>query len=299
MKTLVDREYVEKQGRTLIPTITGDVVSTFLETHFSEYISDSFTAEMEDELDDIARGDREYEPTLRAFYTPFQKAVKEKEKVEKVTNLGKAPKAFPCPLCGSSMHYKLGRGGTFMSCDRFPECEGTRNENGEEIKEVEPIGKHPETDEPIFVKTGRFGPYVELGIQEKGSKKKTKKGTIPQGVDPKTVTIEDAVKFLSLPRELGPHPATGEMISAGIGRFGPFIVHQKDFRSLKEDDVYTIALPRALEIFKEPKKGRKGIEVHREVGPHPKTKKPVMLYKSKSGIFLKKRIQARTPPRRH
>jgi DNA topoisomerase-1 len=291
MKTLVDRGYVERQNRTLIPTVTGDVVSTFLEEHFKDYISDSFTAEMENELDDIARGEREYEPTLKAFYTPFRKAVAEKEDVPKLTNLGHAPKKFSCPICRSSMHYKLGRGGVFMSCDRFPDCEGTRGRDGEEIKESEPIGTHPETGEPIFVKVGRYGPYVELGVEEKGSKKKTKKGTIPPGVDVKSVTVEDALKYLSLPRALGPHPDTGEIISAGIGKFGPFIVHQKDFRSLKQDDVYTIELPRALEIFKEPKRGRRGMEVLREVGLHPKTKKPITLYKSKSGVFLKRGLK--------
>lgn len=255
IKTLVDREYVTKEGRTLYPTATGDVVSSFLEEHFTQYIDDDFTAEMEDKLDDIARGEREYEATLSEFYGPFTKAVEAKEDIPKLTDLGPAPKEFKCPKCNSSMHFKLGRGGVFMSCDKFPDCDGARTENGEEIGEDKPIGTHPETGEDIFVLNGRYGPYVQLGVKDEDNKK-PKRGSIPKDKDPKEVTIEDAVKYLSLPRELGEHPDTGNMISANIGRFGPYIVHDGDFRSLKEDDVYTIDLKRALEILAEPKKTR-------------------------------------------
>ena len=121
MKTLVDRGYVTKEGRTLTPTDTGDVVSSFLEENFPTYISDTFTAEMEDELDEIAEGKREYAKTLKDFYTPFLKDVKIKDKeAGKITDIGEAPKEFPCPECGSPMVFKLSRGGKFMSCNRFP-----------------------------------------------------------------------------------------------------------------------------------------------------------------------------------
>src|SRR5262249_13119198 len=124
MKTIQDRGYVEKTGRTLTPTATGMVVSGWLEENFPHYISDSFTAEMEDELDEIARGERGYEETLTAFYGPFEKAVRAKDKLPKATALGDVPPEFPCPICGSPMEYKLGRGGVFMSCKRYPECTG-------------------------------------------------------------------------------------------------------------------------------------------------------------------------------
>ena len=255
IRTLVDREYVEKQGRTLIPTATGDVVSSFLEKHFKHYVDDNFTAEMEDKLDDIARGERKYAETLSEFYDPFTKAIEAKADIPKLTNLGPAPKKYTCPKCKSSMHYKLGRGGVFMSCDKFPDCEGARTEDGEEIGEEKPIGTHPETDEDIYVLNGRYGPYVQLGLKD-DKNKKPKRASVPKDKDPKEVTVTDAVKYLSLPRELGEHPDTGNMITASIGRFGPFIVHDGDFRSLKEDDVYSIELPRALEILAEPKKKR-------------------------------------------
>lgn len=253
MDTIEQRGYVEKEGRTLKPTDVGDVVSTFLENNFEEYISDTFTAEMEDKLDQIAEGIREYEPTLREFYKPFIKEVKEKEKTAKLTTLGEADPKWKCPVCGSGMVIKLGRTGKFLSCERFPECKGMRNIDGSEIKEAESLGIDPESGLSVFVMDGRFGPYVQLG--EKDDKnKKPRRASIPKEKDPSSVTLEEALKYLSLPRELGKHPDTGEIISANIGRFGPYIVHQKDFRSLKEDNVYAITLDRALEILKEPKK---------------------------------------------
>ncbi|NBD74139.1 type I DNA topoisomerase [Patescibacteria group bacterium] len=255
IKTLQDRDYVTKEGRTLIPTDTGDVVSSFLEKNFMEYIDDSFTAEMEDELDEIATGERDYAATLTSFYTDFSTDVKAKETIDKITNLGEAPPEFTCPTCGSGMIYKLGRGGTFMSCDRFPECNGARTKQGAEIEPDKPLGQDPETGLPVFVLDGRYGPYVQLG--EKSDKnKKPKRASIPQGMTMDDVTLPDALKFLSLPRTLGTHPETGNEIVAGVGRFGPFIVHDGDFRSLKADDVYSIELPRALEILAEPKKQR-------------------------------------------
>src|SRR3989344_1109195 len=141
ISTLENRGYVEKQGRTLLPTHTGDVVSTFIEEHFGEYISDTFTAEMENELDEIAEGKRKYEKTLKDFYTPFTKAVKSKNKIEKITNMGDAPVEFLCPLCGGPMVYKLSKTGRFMSCKRFPECLGARKEDGGEIAPPKEIGE--------------------------------------------------------------------------------------------------------------------------------------------------------------
>ncbi len=257
IRTLEDRGYTTKEGRSLKPTDTGDVVSTFLEHNFMEYINDTFTAEMEDKLDDIALGTREYEETLEKFYKPFLKDVKSKEKIDKLTTLGDAPAEFKCPLCGKDMIWKLGRGGKFMSCSNFPECLGARTAEGKVIEDAKPIGKHPVTGEDIFVLDGRFGPYVQLGEKTKENKK-PRKASVPKDIKPEDVTIPIAEKLLSLPRVLGNHPTTNEPITANIGRFGPYVVHQKDFRSLKTDDVYAIELPRALEIFAEEKKTRRG-----------------------------------------
>ncbi|OGG71593.1 DNA topoisomerase I [Candidatus Kaiserbacteria bacterium RIFCSPLOWO2_01_FULL_51_21] len=168
MKTLSDRGYVEKQGRTLYPTDVGDVVSSFLEQHFDNYISDTFTAEMEDELDQIAEGKREYTKTLKDFYGPFTKEVKSKEKMEKITNLGDAPSEFKCPKCGSPMIWKLSRGGKFMSCSRFPECSGARTNEGKELEgpketgELCPLcGDLPAGKAGKLVeREGRFGKFI-------------------------------------------------------------------------------------------------------------------------------------------
>jgi DNA topoisomerase I len=316
MKTIQDREYAIKEGRTLMPTATGMVVSGFLEEHFPEYISDSFTAEMEDELDEIARGEREYETTLKDFYGPFEKAVHAKDKLPKATSLGEVPKEFPCPICGSSMEFKLGRGGVFMSCTRFPDCTGARQEDGTELKPDEPIGTHPETGRPIFVRTGRFGPYVEMPLEDApteepveeepapiGKKKKAakkpkkkainaKRASIPPGTDLGTIALEDAVRWLALPRDLGTHPESGEPVTANTGRFGPYVAHNGEFRSLKgADDPYTVSLERAVELLAIPKQPPKGVDLIRDIGKHPKTGKMLTLYKSKQGYFLKKGLR--------
>jgi DNA topoisomerase-1 len=293
MNTITERGYVTKEGRTLIPTDTGDVVSSFLEEHFAQYISDSFTSEMEDELDDIATGTRTYVKTLKDFYTPFQKAVEAKADIEKLTNLGAAPKEFPCPLCGAEMVKKLGKNGTFLSCNKFPECTGARLIDGSEVRPDAPIGNHPETGEAIYVLNGRFGPYVQLGEtpeKVKGKKQPTpKRASLPAGTKPENVTLDDAVKYLLLPRELGTHPETGEPIMANTGQFGPYIAHAGDFRSLKgADDPYTVTHTRALEILAEPKKLRKGETLLKELGVNPRTKKMINVFESKSGRYLKK-----------
>lgn len=293
MKTIIDRGYVLKEGRTLFPTDTGDVVSTFLEQHFAEYISDTFTSEMEDELDEIAEGTRTYVKTLTDFYLPFAKAVAAKADIEKLTNLGAGPKQFPCPDCGAEMIIKLGRNGTFLSCSRFPDCNGARLIDGSELKPDAPLGLHPDTQEPIFVLQGKFGPYVQLGTtpeKKKGKKAPApKRAALPSGVKPEDVTLEAALKYLTLPRELGQHPKTGEPIVANTGQYGPYLAHAGDFRSLKgADDPYTITYERALEIYAQPKQMRKGETLVAELGVNPATKKLINVYESKSGRYLKK-----------
>jgi DNA topoisomerase-1 len=266
IKTIEDRGYVEKINKALVPTDTGDVVSTFLEQYFGDYISDSFTAEMEDKLDLIAEGKAEYVKTLKTFYKPFLADVKAKDKMDKVTTMGVADSKYKCPVCGKSMIIKLGRSGKFLSCSTYPDCEGALTIDGQEIKKDAPIGNDPETGLPIYMLIGKYGPYVQLGdrVKGKGSKKapKPRMASIPKEKNLDEVTLKDALKYLSLPKVLGTHPETGEEITANIRRFGPYIAlntkPKPDFRSLKTDDVYNIDLKRALEILKEEKKVRFG-----------------------------------------
>lgn len=286
IKTLEDREYVTKEGRSLKPTDTGMVVSSFLEDNFMQYISDTFTAEMEDKLDLIANGEIAYEKTLSDFYKPFQKDVKAKEKLDKATTLGDADPNMKCPKCGSPMVIKLGRSGKFLSCSRYPDCDGALMMDGTEMPKDKVIGVHPETGTEITLKSGKYGPYVEMVMPEstapepvseaaaaeapatgakpkkkraskKPAKPKLRRASIPKEVKPEEVTLAQAVHYLSLPRQLGAHPETGKVVTANIGRFGPYVVHDGDFRSVKKpDDVYSITLERALEIIREPKKKR-------------------------------------------
>lgn len=162
IKTIEDRGYVEKQNRTLLPTPTGDVVSSFIEKNFGDYISDTFTAKMEGELDAIAEGKSTYEKTLADFYEPFHKAVKGKGSIAKITNMGEAPKEFPCPVCGGPMVYKLSRTGRFMSCVNFPKCLGSRKEDGTEIAPSKEIGEACTEckDGRLIEREGRFGRFI-------------------------------------------------------------------------------------------------------------------------------------------
>lgn len=302
-KTIEDRGYVAKEGRSMRPTDTGEVVSSFLEEYFPTYISDTFTAEMEDKLDGIANGTHTYLKTLSEFYGPFHKEVKSKEKVAKATNLGAADPKFKCPKCGTTpMEIKLGRNGKFLSCSKYPDCDGALTLDGHEFKKDEPIGIDPTTGLPIFVLNGRFGPYVQLGVKPPKVKKvrvkkvksdqklvtsqneepvttptaadkapttenanpiietapiKPKMASIPRGTDPSTVTVKDALKYLSLPRTLGIDPKTGKDVIASAGRFGPYVVSDSNYRSIKApDNVYDIDLKRALEMLAIEKKPR-------------------------------------------
>jgi len=162
IKTLLDRGYVLKEQRALIPTDTGDVVSSFLENYFSKYISDSFTAEMENELDEIAEGKREYEKTLKNFYEPFIKEVKSKNDIEKITNLGKAESKFKCPKCSSDMIVKLGKSGKFLSCEKFPECDGARTIDGEALEGPKDTGELcPQCGKANLVeRDGKYGRFI-------------------------------------------------------------------------------------------------------------------------------------------
>jgi len=272
-RTIEERGYVEKEGRSLKPTDTGDVVSSFLEEYFPTYISDTFTAEMENELDEIANGERTYVKTLTDFYGPFLKEVKLKDKLAKATNLGVADAKYKCPKCGSPMDIKLGRMGKFLSCSRYPDCDGALMLDGTEIKKDEPIGVDPVSGLPIFVLNGRFGPYVQLGIKLPKVKKikkskaslesnipapiKPRMASIPKGIDLGSITVPMAMKFLSVPRTLGPHPTTGKTVSASIGRFGPYVVHDGNYRSIKAPlNVYEITHEQALELLAQEKKPR-------------------------------------------
>jgi DNA topoisomerase-1 len=184
MKTLESREYIRKENRTLFPTDVGEVVSDFLENNFAKYISDTFTAEMEDELDEISRGERDYEKTLKDFYLPFSKEIKEKDKLEKATNLGEAPADIICPKCKNKMIIKLARTGKFYSCANYPECTGALKLDGTELEGPKETGELcPNCEGKLIIREGRFGSFISCSrypkckfikkSEEEEAKKKT------------------------------------------------------------------------------------------------------------------------------
>ena len=162
IKTILDRGYVEKINRSLEPTETGEAVSDFLTTHFRDYVSDSFTAKMENELDEIAGGRLEYVKSLKHFYGPFHQAVLAKRTLPKISNLGDGPPEMKCPICADGMVWKLGRAGKFLSCARFPDCSGARSATGEAMAGPKETGEEcPECkDGKLVERDGRFGRFV-------------------------------------------------------------------------------------------------------------------------------------------
>lgn len=300
IRTIEERGYVEKEGRTLIPTDTGDVVSTFLEENFEKYIGDDFTAEMENELDEIANGERNYTKTLSDFYIPFSKDVEAKQEIAKLTTLGTADAKHICPKCKSGMDIKLGRSGKFLSCSKYPDCDGALTIDGKEMGGEQSMGTHPTENLPIYVMNGKFGPYVQLGTNPKKGEKdpitkkalpKPKRASIPKEIVPEEMTMDQAVHLLILPRTLGEHPEIKEPVITNIGKFGPYVGCDGDFRSLKDVSPYDVTLEQALTLLAQPKTPPRGAEIVKELGKHPKTKKPIVLYKSKSGLFLKKGLK--------
>ncbi len=207
IKTINDRGYVTKEGKTLFPTATGEVVSTFLENNFAKYIGDSFTAEMENELDEIAEGKIGYEKVLKDFYGPFLKDVKSKEKIEKITNLGQADEKYKCPECGGPMVIKLSKTGKFLSCAKFPDCTGARKEDGSIMEGPKETGENcPECKNgKLIEREGRFGKFISCNNYPKC--KFIKKSAEEEAKAKTGVTC--------------PECKNGEIVERR-GRFGPF-----------------------------------------------------------------------------
>lgn len=297
--TIIDRGYVEKSGTQLIPTFTAIAVTELLEKHFPTLVDTRFTARMEEQLDEIAEGEADWLPYLEQFFLGsdgLEAQVKAGE--ERID----PREASTIELESLPARVRIGRFGPFVEVEdgdkpvtaSIPEGIAPADLTEEQVAELvraktegpDVLGNHPETGEPIYVLSGRFGPYVQLG--EAGENGKPKRASLPKGVTPDQVTLETAVQLLSLPRTLGEHPETGEPIQAGIGRFGPYVVHQKDFRSLgPEDDVYSVGLQRALELLAQPKRASRGAKVLRELGAHPADQEPVRIYEGRYGPYVK------------
>lgn len=307
MSTILDRGYVNKAGNALVPTFTGFAVTRLLENHFQQFIDLGFTSEMENSLDNIAHGTEEIIPYLSRIYLGDKGLRSQVEKQDKKIDPDDA-RLIKLKEIPKDVEIRVGRYGAYLEKPAkkkgdapvkatLPNDLTPADISEDKIDEIielskrgpQSIGKHPESGEDIFVLSGRFGPYVQLGPVTDDIPK-PKRASVPKGKNPNDVTLDEAVHWLILPRDLGPHPETGVMIIANKGRFGPYIGHQKDYRSLKAadgDDVYTITLERALEIFAQPKRGRGGSVRVRDLGEHPLDKKALGIYEGKYGLFVK------------
>jgi len=301
--TLFERDYVRRQNSALVPTFTGMAVTQLLEQHFAYLIDYSFTSEMEQALDEIAVGDRESLEYLRAFYLG-EDGLKEQVKRREEEIDADESRRVDLPHVEGNTEVRVGRYGPYLvhrDADgedihaSIPEETAPAELDGETISELveaqkrgpEPLGTDPETGENVYVLVGRYGPYVQLG--ERGEEKpKPKRASLPKGMSHKELTLDSALKLLSLPRRLGVHPETGNEVLAGNGRFGPYVYHDGEYRSLKkDDDLFSIELDRALELLAEKKKGGRGSKLLKELGKHPRTDKSVALYEGRYGPYLK------------
>jgi DNA topoisomerase I len=287
ISTLQKREYVLLDKKRFTPTDVGRVVNKFLSEHFAHWVDYEFTAKMEDELDDISNGKEEWIPVLEKFWKDFSAQIAEKEGVSR-KDVTQEAMDETCPKCGKHpLTIRLGRRGRFIGCTGYPECDYTRNLDG--VEGAEPakreIGTDPKTQMLIQLLQGPYGPYLQLGEME--GDKKPKRVSLPKNVAPDAVTMEIALKLLELPRDLGPHPEGGKKVTAAIGRFGPYVSHDGQFKSIpKEENVYDIDLDRAVALLKEPKvfSARGALKV---LGKHPSDGQSVALYSGKYGPYVK------------
>ena len=310
LQVLQDRDYVRLEKKRFLPEDRGRLVTAFLAGFFKRYVEYDFTAELENELDEISGGRTDWKAVLRNFWTAFFAAVAETKdlKIRDVldsldADLG--PHFFPegapgapdprlCPGCGDGrLGLKLGKFGAFIGCSNYPDCRYTRklaingDGNGEAESEDRTLGNDPESGQPVLLRKGPYGFYAQLG--ETGGEDKPKRVSIPRNANPSSIELETALKLLALPREVGVHPETGAMITAGIGRYGPYIKHENAYKSLDGlEDLLTIGLNRAVALLKEaPRRGGGGAKALRTLGDHPDDGKPVTVHSGRYGPYVK------------
>ncbi len=313
LKTLSDRGYMRIEKKRLIPDDKGRVVTGFLESFFKRYVEYDFTANLEEQLDLISNGEKDYKQVLRDFWKDFTAAlgeVKDLRITQVIDALNEllAPHIFParadggdaraCPSCADGkLSLKLGRFGSFIGCTNYPTCNFTRpmSVNAETAADAVPadgilLGQDPETGQNVTRRLGRFGPYLQLGETVEGEK--PQRSSIPKNTNPASITLEQALRLLSLPREVGLHPETQTPIVANFGRFGPFILHDGVYANLESpEDVYTIGLNHAVDLLAEKrakgpsKRSRPG--ALKNLGAHPDGTGNVEVFSGRYGAYVK------------
>ena len=309
-KITTDERYAEKQGRTLVPTYMAFAVTHLLESYFPELVKREFTAKMENDLDAIAAGSESKAGYLDRFYNQkgafADKIVRYKQEIEpdsaRVIDLENLPGAT----------VKVGQYGAYVQMQVDDELKSVDVPKGvapadltiEELRAAlakreagpQQLGEHPETGKMIYLMEGPYGPYIQLG-EKTEEEKKPKRASLPKGTTPEEVDHAFALQLLSLPRVIGQHPETKEDILAGLGPYGPYLKHQKDYRNFKEfDRLFAISLEEALVVFSQPKKGRGGAATLKEIGEHPTEGKQISLMEGRYGPYLKMgRVNASLP----
>jgi DNA topoisomerase-1 len=312
IQVLQDRDYVRIDKKRFVPEDRGRLVTAFLSSFFDRLVQYNFTADLENQLDDISGGRTDWKKVLRDFWEQFSIAIdgtKELTITQVIATLdeelgrhffpddgsGKDPRL--CPGCSAGrLSLKLGKFGAFIGCSNYPNCRYTRPlaienaGNGEAGDTMDggpkPLGVDPVSNQPVSLRKGPYGIYVQLGEGENGAK--PKRVSLPRGVTPADVDLDTALRLLALPRDVGRHPETGDAITAGVGRFGPYLKHGSAFKSLAaEDDVLTIGLNRAVSLLAEPNKGRRQAATPlRTVGQHPDDGAPILLFKGRYGPYV-------------
>jgi len=292
--TIQDRDYVRKDKNRLIPEDKGRLVTAFLTNFFRRYVEYDFTADLENELDEISAGERNYKEVLARFWRDFTAAISEtadlriSEVLEKIDDF-LAPHLYParedgsdpriCPTCGKGrLNLKTARsGGAFIGCGNYPECRYTRalsptGDDGAGSVDGKQLGQD-ENGTPITVRAGRFGPYVQRG-EATEAQPKPDRASLPKGWAPDTVTLERALDLLGLPRPIGAHPDDGALVEAGIGRFGPYVKHNSTYANIPDvEEVFTIGMNRAVEVLAQKASRGRGAAAStapiKELGDHP------------------------------
>jgi DNA topoisomerase-1 len=299
ISTIQDRGYVVKAGNQLRPTFMALAVTRLLEQHFPKLVDETFTAGMEQTLDDIATGAAAPVPYLTEFYLGDQGLDAQVRSHEEQID---PRQACTVELDGLDARIRVGRFGPYLVAERDGEnltaslpddlapAEIT-NELAEKLIEQKrqprrPLGTHPEQGLPVYSLIGPFGPYVQLG-DAGGNGEKPKRVSIPRSIDPQTLTLETALDLLSLPRDLGAHPESGKPVKAGIGRYGPYVFHDGVYKSIpKDQNILATDLATAVELLKQARP-RGGAAPLRELGAHPEDGQPVQLFSGRYGPYVK------------
>ncbi len=312
ISVLQNREYVRLEKGRFIPESRGRIVTTFLQNFFERYVEYDFTADLEQQLDDISRGELAWKEVMRDFWSAFKSNAEEVSNIRLRAVIDRldavlAPALFPvtdserdprlCPTCNDGkIGLRIGKFGAFFGCSNYPDCKYTRNFGpGDENRNGKPTVLGQLQNRDVSLRAGRFGPYVQLG-DDAETDPKPRRVSLPPNLTPEAVDLDSATQLLDLPREIGQHPETGKPIQAGIGRYGPYVKHQREYRSIpKDESVLAIGMNRAMDLLAQAKGGARQSPAL-VLGQHPSDGKDITVQSGRFGPYVKHgRLNASLP----